>query len=77
LTRRYPKTLATRNGSELAWSKLNEKLVRRIREEHAQKEAEIRRLNEEFSAKAFASRYQVSKQTIDKVLTYQTWRHVR
>lgn len=64
-------------GSELPQSRLNEAIVRRIREEHATKEATKRALDAEFSAQAFAERYGVSVNTISKALGYQTWRHVR
>ena len=64
-------------GSELPQAKLNETLVRRIRAEHAAKEELKRVLDREFSAAAFAKRYQVSVPTITKVLCYDTWRHVR
>lgn len=63
-------------GSELPQAKLNATLVRRIREEHAQKEAAKRQLDADYSAVAFARRYQVNVNTIHKVLTYATWRHV-
>lgn len=66
-----------RQGSELPWAKLNDTLVRRIREEHAAKEQAKRDLDAQFSAVAFAKRYGVAKTTIEKVLTYATWRHVR
>ena len=64
-------------GSQLTQSKLNETLVKRIRSEHAAKEQAKRDLDAQFSALAFARRYQVSKPTIEKVLSYATWRHVR
>lgn len=65
------------NGSDLPQSKLNEKLVARIRAEHREKEKAKRELDERYSAAAFAARYGVSVNTITKVLTYATWRHVR
>jgi hypothetical protein len=68
--------LRAKQGSELPWSKLNDTLVRRIREEHAAKERAKQDLDAQFSAEAFAKRYGVHKNTIDKVLTYATWRHV-
>ena len=61
----------------LPQSKLNAALVKRIREEHAAKEAAKRRLDEQFSHEALAKRYQVHVNTIGKVLSYATWRHVR
>lgn len=68
--------LPYRTGEELPQSKLNETLVRRIREEHASKERQKRELDAQFSAAALAKRYGVAKTTIEKVLTYATWRHV-
>lgn len=64
-------------GSDLPQSKLNDTIVRRIREEHANKERAKRELDEKYSAEAFARRYGVSVNTITKVLGYATWRHVR
>lgn len=64
-------------GSECGQSKLNETLVRRIRAEHRMKERLKKLLDQEYSAEAFARRYNVHKNTIDKVLTFATWRHVR
>ena len=61
----------------LPQSKLNAKLVKRIREEHLAKEAMKRRLDEQYSHQAFARRYRVHVNTIGKVLSYATWRHVR
>ena len=57
-------------------SKLNEKLVALIRRQHARKERLKAALDARYSAEAFALRFQVHKATIDKVLTYATWRHV-
>ncbi len=70
-------TPAAIHGEALPQSKLNATLVKRIRTEHAAKEAEKRRLDALYSAAAFAKRYGVSVPTITKVLTYETWRHVR
>ena len=72
----YTKTLTTRRGDELPQSKLNAKLVKQIRDEWAAKEKAIIELNAKSSAKAMARRYQVSVHTINKVLSYQSWRHV-
>ena len=63
-------------GSQLPQSNLTEKLVKIIREGHARKEAEKRRLDAEWSAAAIAKRFGVGKTTVEKVLTYATWRHV-
>ena len=64
-----------RRGTQCAGAKLNEKLVRLIREQHALKEQAKKNLDAQFSAEAFAKRFQVNKGTIHKVLTYATWRH--
>lgn len=64
-------------GSDLPQSKLNDALVRRIRTEHAAKEQAKRDLDSQYSAAAFAKRYGVSETTIAKMLSYETWRHVR
>ena len=64
-----------KRGTELPHAKLNEKLVRLIREEHAKKERLKVLLDAEHSAAALARRYGVSVNTITKVLTYATWRH--
>ena len=63
-------------GTDLPWAKLNDEIVRRIRIEHAMKERLKRVLDAEFGAAALAKRYGVGKTTIDKVLSYQSWRHV-
>ena len=65
-----------RRGSELSHAKLNERLVKLIRVQHEKKERLKKLLDEEYSAQAFADRYQVGKTTIEKVLTYATWKHV-
>ena len=65
-----------KRGSELGQSKLNEALVKRIREEHAAKERMKAELDAKHSAQAIAARYGVHENTIHKILTYATWRHV-
>jgi hypothetical protein len=64
-------------GFDLPQAKLNDELVRRIRAEHAAKEQQKRELDAKHSARALAERYRVSVNTITKVLTYATWKHVR
>ncbi len=63
-------------GDELPQSKLNAKLVAMIRRQHARKERLKVALDARYSAEAFAKRFGVHKNTVDKVLTYATWRHV-
>lgn len=65
-----------RRGEDLPQSKLNDSLVRQIRAEHAAKEKAKRELDAKYSAAAFAHRHGVSVNTITKVLTFATWRHV-
>lgn len=67
----------SKHGSELPQSRLNETLVRLIREQHSAKEEEKRKLDEKFSVAAFAKRYQVHPHTIEKALSYATWKHVK
>jgi len=68
--------MSYKQGLELPQSKLNPTLVRRIRAEHAAKEKAKRELDAHFSAAAFAKRYGVHKNTVNKILAYETWRHV-
>ncbi len=63
-------------GEELPQSKLNAELVRRIRADNQRKADAIKALNAEYSAAALAKKYGVGKTTIEKVLTFATWRHV-
>ena len=65
-----------RRGSALKAAKLDEATVREIRATHAVKEELKRALDQKFSAAAFAARHGVHVNTITKVLTYATWRHV-
>ena len=64
-------------GSDLPQAKLNDALVRRIREEHARAQDEIRAIKARYSPKALAREYGVTMRTIEAVISYQTWRHVR
>lgn len=63
-------------GSECGQAKLTEELVAQIRRQHARKERLKKLLDGIYSAEAFARRLGVHKNTIDKALTYATWRHV-
>lgn len=65
-----------KRGTELPHSKLNETIVRRIREQHTEKERLKRELDAKYSAKAFAKEYHVSQPTIEKALSRETWGHV-
>ena len=64
-------------GEDLPWSKLTDERVRLIRAQHAAKERLKRELDARFSAAALAVEYGVAETTIQKVLSYATWRHVR
>lgn len=68
--------LKCKRGLDLPQSKLNDTLVASIRKEHANKERLKKLLDAEHSAAAIAKRYGVNVNTIHKVLTYATWRHV-
>lgn len=65
-----------KRGLELPQSKLNETIVKRCREEHAEKERQKRELDAKHGAAALAKRYGVSESAMEKVLSYQSWRHV-
>ena len=67
----------TPRGSDLPQAKLNAAIVARLRAEHEIKERMKRVLDAEFGAAAQAKKYGVSVNTIHKVITYATWRHVR
>ena len=67
---------AAARGEALPWSKLDEEKVREIRRRHAEKEEAKRKLDEKHSIEALAADYGVSPNTIGKVLSFATWRHV-
>ena len=69
--------LKSLQGSDLPQSKLNDSIVRRIRREFDLKERIKKLLDEEYGAEAQAKRYGVNVNTIHKVNTYSTWRHVK
>lgn len=68
--------LKVKRGSDLPQSKLNEKLVKKIREEYAEGKLEIQKLQNQFSAKGMARKYGVHVRTIEKVLSGTSWSHV-
>lgn len=68
--------LKVKRGSDLPQSKLNETLVRKIREDYETARAEIKRLQTEYSSKGLAKRYGVHHRTMDKVLSGETWSHI-
>lgn len=69
--------LYAKRGTDLPWSKLTEAKVADIRREHAYKERQKRDLDAKHSAAAIARREGVHKNTIDKILSFATWVHVR
>ena len=68
--------LKVKRGMDLPQSKLNEKLVKKIRQDYREAREEIKRLQTKYSSKGLAKEYGVHVRTMDKVLTYETWRHV-
>ena len=64
-------------GEDLPHSKLNDGKVREIRAQHAAKERLKRELDARFSAAALAAAHGVAVTTVQKILSYATWRHVR
>lgn len=70
-------TYATaRNGNDLPQAKLTPLLVIEIRRRNEEKQRRIAELNAKYSAKAIADDLGVHVRTIEKVLRYETWRHV-
>lgn len=63
-------------GFENPVSKLNEKLVLSIREEHEEKKRKIQAIKDESSVPAMAKRYGVHPATIRAVLSRKTWTHI-
>ncbi len=64
-----------RRGKDLPQSKLDESSVNLIRELHAYKVAEIKKLNDSLSAAGLAEKFGVHVRTIEKALRYETWKH--
>ena len=69
--------LKVRRGSDIPWSKLTEDDVRICRELHAYKMAEVARLESSLSINALAEKFGVHPRTMEKVLNFDTWKHVR
>ncbi len=63
-------------GEDLPHAKLTEDDIREIRAMHHYKMEQIEILNKKYSAKAIAQKYGVHYRTIEKILSYETWRHV-
>lgn len=64
-------------GSRLPQARLNETLVKRIREEYEAAQAEIKRLKPKASVVALAKEYGVTRQTITRAINGENWGHVR
>lgn len=65
-----------RRGEALPWSKLTESQVREIRHLDEYRLRQIAELNAELSRPAIARKFGVHVRTIEKVLSYSSWRHV-
>lgn len=65
-----------KRGEDLPGSKLTEQNIVDIRAADARRRAEIARLQAEISREALARRYHVHVRTIEKALSYASWRHV-
>jgi len=67
--------LHVKRGSELPWAKLTEEDVSLIRELVRERDALKAQLRELTNAK-IAEKFGVHVRTIDRVTTYEGWRHV-
>lgn len=65
-----------KRGNELPQAKLTPLLVVEIRRRNEEKQKRIAELNAKYSAKAMADDLGVHVRTIEKVLRYESWRHV-
>lgn len=65
-----------KRGNDLPQAKLTPLLVIEIRRRNEEKQRRIAELNAKYSAKAMAADLGVRERTIEKVLRYETWRHV-
>ena len=63
-------------GNANATRRLTEEDVRLIRQVHAAGRAEIKRIHATCTAKALAEKFGVHHRTVEKVLAFETWRHV-
>jgi predicted xylose isomerase-like sugar epimerase len=65
-----------KHGNDLPQAKLTPLLVIEIRRRNEEKQRRIAELNAKYSAKAMADDLGVHVRTIEKVLRYESWRHV-
>lgn len=63
-------------GNTNARRALTEEQVRAIRRDHARKQRQIAELHATYSIESLARRYGVHARTVEKVLSYETWRNV-
>lgn len=63
-------------GNRNATRRLTEDDVRLIRELHAAGRQEIQRIHATCTAKALAEKFGVHHRTVEKVLAFETWKHV-
>jgi hypothetical protein len=63
-------------GDQLPQSKLNEKLVRKIRQEREEAMIQREKLNKKIHAVELAKEYNVHVRTIEKVLAGYSWTHI-
>ena len=64
-------------GSALPQSKLNEQTVAKIRRDYARARKLRAKLETEYSAAGFAKKYGIHTRTVEKILSWQTWIHVK
>ncbi len=69
-------TMKGLRGDQLPHSKLNEKLVKRIREEREEAIKQRDQLNKKIHARELAKEYNVHIRTIEKVLAGYSWTHI-
>jgi hypothetical protein len=68
--------LTARHGNMLPQAKLNAELVREIRTRSQWKKDRIAELNAKYSAQAMADDLGISRRAVERILAYETWRHV-
>lgn len=69
--------MKVKRGEDLPHARLTADDVRLIRQIHADKQEQIARLNETCSVQALAEKFEVHPRTIEKVIGFETWRHVK
>jgi transcriptional regulator GlxA family with amidase domain len=68
--------LTAKHGNLLPQAKLNPDLVREIRRRAKWKADRIAELNAKYSVQAMADDLGLSRRTLERVLAFETWRHV-